>query len=525
MKSTRARQQASPPSSDDDVVIVQRPKPSFYFATPIKPRTQPPTRPPQDVIYAHKKRNPALVAASASKPAGRPVHPPAVLASSSQSVRPITTRSGGRAAVDASEPPSKRRRIGTLDLHVPVWTGRPRNVSGTSVTSSDPITRDATASASMEGVEAGPSEVAQGKMVSVGGLGTPPSLASRKRAADDMTTKAGYESSASSTDGEAEVRRQLLQQKAKKATLPTPTKSSEGKKAYPISPSSTPPVARSSGTAVRSSFRSSPVPSPSKSTRRTSSILPSAFETSAEDDSSDDELAFVAPRSPTRPTPVHPTPVVPNDSEEDEDMEDTATTASQDELDFLPPRRSPKTTTPLRSSNRARGLPASQASVNQMPTYLHIDAVGWHGEDRSSSPTPSRESSRSVSPELVVLSAARATASSAHLDPPRQSSEPLSYPIRLVQDLLTHVGGVLTGQRLPSPTSDREASEFDRSDVTAHPYLFGYEEWERPIRYAMKSVVEDGVGNCLIVLGPRGVGKTMVRSTSTPPLLLRERAC
>lgn len=72
------------------------------------------------------------------------------------------------------------------------------------------------------------------------------------------------------------------------------------------------------------------------------------------------------------------------------------------------------------------------------------------------------------------------------------------------------MGSVLNGYSFPTPPKTEEG--FDEKKVVEYPCVEGLGEWEKPVRYAMEGVVKDRVGNCLIMLGPRGVGKTMVRS-------------
>lgn len=79
--------------------------------------------------------------------------------------------------------------------------------------------------------------------------------------------------------------------------------------------------------------------------------------------------------------------------------------------------------------------------------------------------------------------------------------------------LLRRCLSVLSGASLPVPCSSTSSNSKGKgkAGLMDFPYLEGgYQKWEQPMRYALKSVVEEGVGNCLVLLGPRGVGKSMV---------------
>ncbi|GAA5953539.1 hypothetical protein JCM3765_005067 [Sporobolomyces pararoseus] len=73
---------------------------------------------------------------------------------------------------------------------------------------------------------------------------------------------------------------------------------------------------------------------------------------------------------------------------------------------------------------------------------------------------------------------------------------------------------VLTGASLPEARLPLDATipSFDKSKgVLGYPFLEGgYSEWEKPLRGTLNEVVTRGMGNAIVLLGPRGVGKTML---------------
>lgn len=177
------------------------------------------------------------------------------------------------------------------------------------------------------------------------------------------------------------------------------------------------------------------------------------------------------------------------------------------------PTKRPARITPSRSSIRSQGLPVAVADIQAMPASLRMRLVGWHtndedyGPDKISNSTPRLEDEDDSDLEIEGQpSVSTPTASRIQLqdDPNKRWYDPQHLSL-----VLRSITSVLNGSRLPSAPTD--TAEFDERNVLAHPYLpGGYQKWEQPMRYAMKAVVEEGTGNCLILLGPRGVGKTMV---------------
>lgn len=181
------------------------------------------------------------------------------------------------------------------------------------------------------------------------------------------------------------------------------------------------------------------------------------------------------------------------------------------------PKKRHTTVTPSRSSTRSQRLPVARADIVLAPPELRSRLVGWHMQDEGYGARVVPESVDRFSDEdhddsdLEVEGAI-------HLEPVSSSSNDQSsaigrhqrnYRSQHLSAVLRSLGSVLSGARLPTPPTAVE--DFDESNVMAYPYLAGgYQKWEQPMRYAMRAVVEEGIGNCLIMLGPRGVGKTMV---------------
>ena len=94
-----------------------------------------------------------------------------------------------------------------------------------------------------------------------------------------------------------------------------------------------------------------------------------------------------------------------------------------------------------------------------------------------------------------------------------QSSDS-TYPSSYLYTHLHRQLSILTGAALPETRLSPEATspKFDKGKgVMGYPFLEGgYSEWEKPLRGCLNEVVTRGMGNAVVLLGPRGVGKTMV---------------
>ncbi|KAK4057935.1 origin recognition complex subunit 4 [Microbotryomycetes sp. JL221] len=194
--------------------------------------------------------------------------------------------------------------------------------------------------------------------------------------------------------------------------------------------------------------------------------------------------------------------------------------------------------TTRRMSDRRLGLPPSKKVTENAPANLTSRLEGYHMDRKyGGSITPSKKRNRSdefeerqiqrrdtedsddddndaeadvsdleVEGQPKQLFVSRSTQSTT-LHTARPAHRSRRHATSHVLDLCASVTSVLTGARLPG--LEHPASE--TTDAMQWPYLGEqYQKWEQSMRYAAKSVIENGVGNCLMLLGPRGVGKTML---------------
>ncbi|GAA5923778.1 hypothetical protein JCM3775_000504 [Rhodotorula graminis] len=235
------------------------------------------------------------------------------------------------------------------------------------------------------------------------------------------------------------------------------------------------------------------------------------------------------------------------------------------------PRRSPsKTVTPSRSSSRIQRLPASVAEIANAPANLRSRLVGFHMEDDGygaevlRSQADERDSDeeedehehaaeRAVEEDEVEAARRRAKKGKGRalmmeedelenhdmLGAGEQDDDDLTLPeppshfhqaaqatpsflpandsSYVSSPLAIHLAStlaLLTGARLPRPfLAPDAASTLPPRDIglLGLPYLEGgFDEWERPLRSALDECVTKGMGNAVMLLGPRGVGKTML---------------
>ncbi|GAA6061173.1 hypothetical protein JCM10212_005759 [Sporobolomyces blumeae] len=282
--------------------------------------------------------------------------------------------------------------------------------------------------------------------------------------------------------------------------------------------------------------------------RRASTVL-------ASDDDDDDARSRQTPRK----TPVRRGP---------------ASTTSPTHKAPLTPRTSRSaSTTPSRSSSRIQRLPPNLSEIKNAPAALRSRLVGFHMDDEGYGVNPelragesdeedadeerdrnAQDKGKGKAPkrgdddgddEDVFVDDRPASSSAGYSLPvpppvlssgiplPCISSSP-SFPTTSTTpegvtalapvsteylSSLTHLHlgrqiSVLSGSTLPEARLPPGSSspKFDLSKgVLGYPYLEGgYEEWERPLRGCLDEVVTRGMGNAVVVLGPRGVGKTML---------------
>lgn len=197
-----------------------------------------------------------------------------------------------------------------------------------------------------------------------------------------------------------------------------------------------------------------------------------------------------------------------------------ASSDSDDELDLLQsPTKGPTraayqtpTITP-RASNRILGLPASKKITDSAPIELRIDIVGFHDiimQNPTPVPSPSKRTVANSSTKVAAVGKGElgSRISAKSKDKGKGKAKQNTYEPTALRGLFSHLGKILGSGPILStsnPTNPTEGEEFD--------FVPHYQKWEKPVRYAMRSVIKQKVGNCLIVLGQKGVGKTMVRSS------------
>ncbi|BGP39151.1 origin recognition complex subunit 4 [Rhodotorula kratochvilovae] len=228
-----------------------------------------------------------------------------------------------------------------------------------------------------------------------------------------------------------------------------------------------------------------------------------------------------------------------------------------------PSRSSSKTVTPSRSSSRIQRLPPSAVEIANAPASLRNRLVGFHMEDEGYGVEAARERGQTEErdsedeeieedeEEVARRRAAKGKGKARMMDEDEQEEDvemaaaqeeddvdfaftldqhqPLATMTTATQPLATadssylssplctHLAStlaLLSGARLPRPFLASNAKSTlppRKAGVLALPYLEGgYDEWERPLRSALDECVTKGMGNAVMLLGPRGVGKTMI---------------
>ncbi|GAA6051251.1 hypothetical protein JCM3770_005896 [Rhodotorula araucariae] len=249
---------------------------------------------------------------------------------------------------------------------------------------------------------------------------------------------------------------------------------------------------------------------------------------------------------------------VPSTSSSSTPRKDASTTPAT-----TPSRPSSKTVTPSRSSSRIQRLPPSALEIANAPASLRSRLVGFHMEDEGYGVEPMQEKAQSEEREseddeveedeeegarrraakgkgkarmmdedeqaedveMATVGQEAVDDFAFSLDPPRAHRAstpatqllPAANPSYLSSPLGTHLAStlaLLSGARLPRPflASNAKSTLPPRSArMLDLPYLEGgYDEWERPLRSALDECVTKGMGNAVMLLGPRGVGKTII---------------
>lgn len=302
-----------------------------------------------------------------------------------------------------------------------------------------------------------------------------------------------------------------------------------------ITPESTPLKKRATSSVPKTSSPLKKSTAPSK--RRASIVLNESEEDEEKEDEQPRKTPTKAKVTPSKITPSKVTPSAPRLSRSD-------------------------STTPSRSSLRNQRLPPDLSQIKNAPAVLRNRLVGFHMEDEGYGVNPeteTREDSESEEEEdeevvnkrrqakgkgralevdeseqnmegeetdPFVVTGSRPleadedytlpTPPSTYSAAPEVTSQPIhsAYPSSLLYTHLHRQLSILTGSTLPEARLSPDASspKFDPAKgVMGYPFLEGgYQEWEKPLRGCLDEVVTRGMGNAVVLLGPRGVGKTMV---------------
>lgn len=206
-----------------------------------------------------------------------------------------------------------------------------------------------------------------------------------------------------------------------------------------------------------------------------------------------------------------------NSEEEAMDVDERDEELSDDELMIPPsPVKTPRKNAPKSSlvtpkgvcvmrpesrsaSSRIRALPAERIPLTACTANLRAVLVGYQND-----------------------AGKFADGSDAHLDkdgaviatpsklPRSLASTSNGFGRALVAELVSDVGSRLYSSHIALVQPETPIGGWDKTVVKDYPTLEGLGKWEKQVRYAVEGVVEKGVGNCLVLLGPRGVGKSLV---------------
>ncbi|BGP23889.1 origin recognition complex subunit 4 [Rhodotorula toruloides] len=240
-----------------------------------------------------------------------------------------------------------------------------------------------------------------------------------------------------------------------------------------------------------------------------------------------------------------------------------------------PTSRRSSSITPSRSSSRIRHLPPSLKEIANAPASLRNRLVGFHMEDEgygkenavereeegkeegeSEEEEERRRRTRrakgkermaeeadgdeemhesedeeeeedeneteisqpAFAPARLATSASASTATSSISHPLISTTYNAAYLSSPLRAHILSVLSVLSGSRLPGPVPSSQQPATD--SILSLPYLEGgYDEWERPLRASLDECVTKGMGNAVMLLGPRGVGKTMLINRTLALLL------
>ncbi|GAA5892507.1 uncharacterized protein JCM6883_007382 [Sporobolomyces salmoneus] len=362
----------------------------------------------------------------------------------------------------------------------------------------------------------------------------------------------------SSSGDEAQVEKMLIDSPKRKRAAATATKPQL------LTPESTPSKKRSLSSSASTSrpINSSPLKqSTTPSKRRASAVLSDSDEQEPEENEEETKKRKPStprktPSKPTTQTPkVTPTKVTPTSTRI---SRSTSSTPSRSSLrkQRLPPNLSEIKNAPAELRNRLVGYHMEDegygvAVETQDDTQEEEEEQESESEETREKRRKEKGKSRAIEEEEATLGqggdAAMVEQEEDETDPflvssssnqPSASTEDYSlpippsiyttsvsttststlnpdYPSSFLHKHLSRQLSILTGASLPEARLDPSATvpSFDRSKggVMGYPFLAAeYEEWEKPMRQTLNEVVTRGMGNAIVLLGPRGVGKTML---------------
>ena len=216
------------------------------------------------------------------------------------------------------------------------------------------------------------------------------------------------------------------------------------------------------------------------------------YEAVEEEEESDDELDIRPPPS-TSSTKSKNTPT-------------KTTTPKKKSQSTTSPLRTPTThrqdsesTTSRGSSNRIRSLPAAPIILTSQHQNLKAVLVAYHNDDGKLADGTDKDWDDDGE---IIISPTKMRKDS-FISTTHHSKS-------LFNELLQQLGQKLFSAHETLPEPEIPVEGFDENLIQDYPTLEGLEKWEKEVRYAIGGVVERGVGNCVVLLGPRGVGKSLV---------------
>lgn len=231
------------------------------------------------------------------------------------------------------------------------------------------------------------------------------------------------------------------------------------------------------------------------------------------------ELLIATP-SKTPPRRGKPTKAAPPGQEDSE--------ASEDEVVFAlkPSARKVAAPTPTKGKavaripspapSPARRVSPAASSISSLPASPLLEPVA--STSRSSSPDSTVKHQKPFSSIDDIDTEPEYEAEEelvASMEAEAEQTPPSTYPTALVKSLLINTLSCLHGRTqpyLPRTTST----------LASHPCLPGMKTYESDLRATLERTVKEGEGNCLLLVGPRSVGKSAIVERSLD-LLSKEK--